>query len=116
MNYLQHEQLFTDLPPLQASLIAGGAFRPYTTKGVSDTLNIRSGPSLKSRIIGSWRPNQIRYLETPAIIKNGFRRFSSSQSMWVSTQFIQQVFLNPPTAEVGFGSKPPETGFGPRPR
>ncbi|NJO42252.1 MAG: hypothetical protein HC769_15065 [Cyanobacteria bacterium CRU_2_1] len=47
MNTMQHEQLFTDLTPAQAAVVEGGVkyfSHPYTTKGVSTALNIRSGP------------------------------------------------------------------------
>ena len=94
MNTMKHEQLFTDLTPAQAAVVEGGATYfsyPYTTKGVSTYLNIRSGPSTKASITGKWYPGQIKFLQSPAIIKNGFRRFSVSQSMWVSTQFIQST-------------------------
>lgn len=95
MNGTQTEHLFTDLTPAQAAVVEGGvSLCPYTTKGVKDVLNIRFGPSIEAPIAGKWYPGQVKYLESPGIIKNGFRKFSSSISakpMWVSTKFIQRA-------------------------
>ena len=95
MNTIEHEQLFTDLTPEQAAIIEGGVFYPYTTRGVTSRLNIRSGPGTNYRIVGYWNPGEVKYLESPAILKNGFQAFDSSRNRWVSTQFIQRTSGSP---------------------
>ncbi|HEY9641909.1 MAG TPA: SH3 domain-containing protein [Coleofasciculaceae cyanobacterium] len=111
MNDMQQEQLFTDLTPDQASMLEGGGVSLYTTKGVNDRLNIRSGPSTRASIVGTFFPGDIIYMELPAIVRNGFRKLSSSprnKPMWVSTKFIQPVVKETltPRPETGFGSRP----------
>jgi hypothetical protein len=92
MNTIEHEPLFTDLTPEQAAILEGGVetYCPYTTRGVNDWLNIRSGPGTNYRDIGNWYPKQVKYLQSPAIVQNGFRAFDSSRKQWVSTQYIQR--------------------------
>jgi hypothetical protein len=91
MNTIQHEPLFTDLTPEQAAIIEGGVFCPYTTRGVTSRLNIRSGPGTNYDIVGYWYPGEVKLLESPAILKNGFQAFDSSRDQWVSTRYIQRT-------------------------
>jgi hypothetical protein len=97
MNHTQSEQLFTDLTPAQAAVVTGGEALacPYTTtEAVKRPLNIRSSPTLTvgdKNLAGSWRRGQKFYLESPAIMKNGFRKFSKSDSRWVFAEFIKPV-------------------------
>ena len=94
LNYLHDEHLIVELKPEEAETIQGGLQTfsvPYTTQGVSSRLRIRSGPSTDYRIVGYWYPGEIKYLESPAIVTNGFRQFSSSVNKWVSTQFIKRA-------------------------
>jgi uncharacterized protein YraI len=91
MNTIQHEPLFTDLTSEQAAIIEGGVFCPYTTRGVTSHLNIRSGPGTNYRDVGNWYPGEVKLLESPAIVRNGFRKISSSRNWWVSTQYIQRT-------------------------
>jgi hypothetical protein len=89
---IEHEPLFTDLTPEQAAIIKGGVqYCPYTTRGVTSHLNIRSGPATNYRDVGNWYPGEVKYLQSsPAIVQNGFRAFDSSREQWVSTQYIQR--------------------------
>jgi len=92
----QHEQLFTelttDLTPQEAAIIGGGGqYCPYTTRGVTSHLNIRSGPGTNYRDVGDWNPGEVKLLESPAIVQNGFRKISSSRNWWVSTKYIQRT-------------------------
>ena len=92
MNIIQHEPLFTDLTSEQAAIIGGGVqYCPYTTRGVTSWLNIRSGPGRNYRDVGNWNPGEVRLLESPAIVQNGFRALDSSRKRWVSTQYIQRT-------------------------
>jgi hypothetical protein len=91
MNTIQHEPLFTDLTSEQAAIIEGGVFCPYTTRGVTSHLNIRSGPGPNYRDVGNWYPSEVKLLESPAIVQNGFRALDSSRKRWVSTQYIQRT-------------------------
>jgi|GEM_PF-5728047 hypothetical protein len=91
MNTIQHEPLFTDLTSEQAAIIEGGVFCPYTTRGVTSHLNIRSGPGTNYRDVGNWYPGEVKYLESPPIIVNGFQAFDSSRKRWVSTRYIQRT-------------------------
>jgi hypothetical protein len=95
MNTIQHEPLLTDLTPEQAVIIEGGVFCPYTTRDVTSRLNIRSDPGTNYKIIDYWYPGEVKYLESPAILKNRFRAFSSSRNQWVSTQYIQRTTGSP---------------------
>ncbi|MCC5663616.1 hypothetical protein LC653_06665 [Nostoc sp. CHAB 5784] len=94
LNYLHDEPLFAELKPEEAETIKGGLTfsEPYTTQGVSTRLRIRSGPSIDDdNIVGYWYPGQVKYLQSPAILKNGFRKFSSSVNKWVSIKFIKRA-------------------------
>lgn len=92
MNTIQHEPLFTDLTPEQAAIIEGGVqYCPYTTRGVTSRLNIRNGPGVNYDIVGKWYPGEVKLLESPAILKNGFQAFDSSRDHWVSTRYIQRT-------------------------
>jgi hypothetical protein len=91
MNTIQHEPLFTDLTSEQAAIIEGGVFYPYTTRGVTSRLRIHFGPGTNYKSVDYWYPGEVKYLESPAILKNGFQAFSSSRNRWVSTQFIQRT-------------------------
>ncbi|MEH1845252.1 MAG: hypothetical protein V7L25_09695 [Nostoc sp.] len=91
LNYLHDEHLIVELKSEEAETMKGGVFYPYTTQGVTSRLRIRSGPSTNYRIVGYWYPGQVKYLESPAILKNGFRKLTSSLNQWVSTQFIKRL-------------------------
>jgi uncharacterized protein YraI len=92
MNTIQHEPLFTDLTSEEAAIIGGGVqYCPYTTRGVTSALNIRSGPGKKYDDVGNWNPGEVKLVESPPIVKNGFRKISSSPNRWVSTQYIQRT-------------------------
>jgi hypothetical protein len=91
MNTIQHEPLFTDLTSEQAAIIEGGVFCPYTTRGVTSRLRIRSGSGTNYRIVDYWNPGEVKFLESPAIVQNGFRALNSSRNRWVSTQYIQRT-------------------------
>ena len=93
LNYLHDESLIVELKSEEAETMKGGVL--YTTQGVSTRLRIRSGPSTDYRIVGYWYPGEVKNLEFPAILKNGFRKFSSSVNQWVSTQFIKPVRNRP---------------------
>lgn len=90
LNYLHDESLIVELKPEEAEIMQGGvSYETYTTKGVSSYLNIRSGPGIGYPSIGRWYPGQRYNLQIPAIVKNGFRKFGSSLSAWVSTRYIK---------------------------
>jgi hypothetical protein len=85
MNTIQHEPLFTDLTPEQAAIIEGGVqYCPYTTRGVTSRLKIRSGPGTNYKIVGYWNPGEVKLLESPAIVRRTgsaiqFQRNTSSE-------------------------------------
>jgi uncharacterized protein YraI len=92
MNTIEHKPLFSDLTPEQAAIIEGGVqYCPYTTRGVTSHLNIRSGPGTNYRDVGNWYPGEVKLLESPAIVQNGFRALNSSRNRWVSTRYIQRT-------------------------
>ncbi|BAY47997.1 hypothetical protein SAMD00079811_56160 [Scytonema sp. HK-05] len=91
MNTIEHEPLFTDLTPEQAAILEGGVetYCPYTTQGVTSRLNIRSGPGTQYDVVDHWNPGEVKYLQSPAILSDGFRAFDSSRDQWVSRQYIK---------------------------
>jgi len=92
MNTIEHEPLFTDLTPEQAAILEGGVqYCPYTTRGVTSHLNIRSGPGTNYKDVGDWYPGEVKLLQSPPIIVNGFQAFNSSRDRWVSTRYIQRT-------------------------
>ncbi len=92
MDTIQQEPLFTELPPEAAATVEGGvATFLFKTKGVTSRLNIRETPSLKSRIIGFWYPDQRKRMKTPGIFKNGFRAFGTGVRGWVSSKFVEFI-------------------------
>jgi hypothetical protein len=92
MDTIQQEPLFTELAPEAAATVEGGvATFLFETKNVTSRLNIRQRPSLGSRIISYWYPDQKKRMKTPPITKNGFRAFGTGVPGWVSTQFIKLV-------------------------
>ncbi|MEH1840732.1 MAG: SH3 domain-containing protein [Nostoc sp.] len=92
LNYLHDESLIVELKPEEAETMQGGVgLSRYTTKGVSSYLNIRSGPGTNYKVVGRWYPGQINYLQVPAIVKNGFRKFAFDVNQWVSTKYIKFV-------------------------
>lgn len=86
--------LVSDLDHLEtvnenSNIFGGATYCPYTTKGVTSRLNIREGPSTDSDIVGKWYPGDVKYLESRGgLVDNGFRKFSSTDNRWVSTQYI----------------------------
>jgi hypothetical protein len=92
MNTIEHEPLFSDLTPEEAAILEGGVqYCPYTTRGVTSHLNIRSGPGTNYKDVGDWYPGEVKLLQSPPIKVNGFQAFNSSRNRWVSTQFIQRT-------------------------
>ena len=92
MNTIEHEPLFSDLTPEQAAIIGGGVqYCPYTTRGVTSRLKIRSGPGTNYPDVGNWNRGEVKLMKSHAIVRNGFRKISSSRNWWVSTQYIQRT-------------------------
>ncbi|MEH1948585.1 MAG: SH3 domain-containing protein [Nostoc sp.] len=96
MDTTQQEPLLTELTPEAAATVEGGIlFRVVVDPGSS--LNIRSGPSAKSKRIGSL-PNGVIFNATN-IVSNGFRRLTAQLAKtvtgraiaWVSNSFIRRV-------------------------
>ena len=95
LNYLHNEHLIVELKPEEAETMEGGgnsfAYERYTTKNVSTYINIRSGPDTSFPIIGKWYRGQVKLVESPAILMNGFLRIISldRKSAWVSKRYIK---------------------------
>jgi hypothetical protein len=90
---IQQKPLFTELTPEAAATIEGGvATYLFETKNVTSRLNIRERPSLDSRIIGYWYPDQKKRMKTPPITRNGFRAFGIPNVRgWVSRNYIKLI-------------------------
>ena len=92
LNYVHDESLIVELKPEEAEIMQGWvSLARYTTTGVSNYLNIRSGPGTNYKVVGRWYAGQINYLQIPAIVKNGFRRVAFDVNQWVSTKYIKFV-------------------------
>lgn len=93
MDTIQQEPLFTELSSEAAATVEGGVrYGRFTTKNVTSVLNIRRGPGTNYSIADKWLPNTVRLLQSPpARIVNGFRKFSDSLNLWVSTKYIRYL-------------------------
>lgn len=99
MDTIQQEALFTKLTPEAAATVEGGILFRVNLDDPNSKLNIRSGPSTNSSVIGSFRNGQI--FDATNIFTPTFRRLTvqaaraatggRSSIAWVSRRFISRV-------------------------